>query len=56
MDINTLRSIVTVVSFLAFIGILFWAYSPAKARGFEEAARLPFREDDDDMHSGRKRT
>jgi len=55
MDINTLRSIVTVVSFLAFIGILFWVYSPAKARGFEEAAALPFREDDD-MHSGGRRT
>jgi cytochrome c oxidase cbb3-type subunit 4 len=57
MDINTLRSIMTVVSFLTFIAILFWAFSPAKAHAFEEAAALPFREDDgEDSHSGRTRT
>jgi cytochrome c oxidase cbb3-type subunit 4 len=45
MDLNTLRSIVTVVSFIAFLAIVFWAYSPRKTRAFEEAAALPFREE-----------
>jgi cytochrome c oxidase cbb3-type subunit IV len=46
MDIQTLRSIVTVVAFLTFLGIVFWAYSGAQKSGFEAAARLPFEEDD----------
>ncbi len=47
MDINDLRSLVTVLSFLCFIGICVWAYSRAAKPGFEEASRLPFLEDDD---------
>ena len=46
MDINTLRSIVTVLSFSAFVGIVLWAYSGGARRKFEEAARLPFAEDE----------
>ena len=49
MDINDLRSLVTVLSFLCFIGICVWAYSRAAKPAFEEAARLPFLEDDDPM-------
>ena len=45
MDINDLRSLVTVIAFAAFLGIVWWAYSGASRRGFEEAARLPFDED-----------
>lgn len=45
MDINTLRSIVTVISFIAFIGIMVWAWSSHNAAGFDEAARLPFEQD-----------
>jgi cytochrome c oxidase cbb3-type subunit 4 len=46
MDINDLRSLVTVISFLTFLGIVFWAYGVKsnKAR-FAEAAQLPFTED-----------
>ena len=52
MDLNTLRSIVTVVSFVSFLAIVFWAYSPRKARAFEEAASLPFQEDrNEEAHS-----
>lgn len=47
MDINDLRSLVTVLSFLCFIGICVWAYSRPAKPAFEEAARLPFLEDDD---------
>mgnify|MGYP006283246093 CR=1 FL=1 len=46
MDINSIRIAVTVVSFLAFLGILAWAYGRGAKRQFDEAALLPFTEDD----------
>ena len=42
MDINTLRSAVTAFSFVLFVGILVWAFRPARKTGFDEAAQLPF--------------
>ena len=42
---NTLRAIVTVVAFAAFIGIVVWAWSGARRKRFSEAARIPFEED-----------
>ena len=42
MDINFLRSFVTVLAFVIFVGILVWAYLPSRKAGFEDAARLPF--------------
>lgn len=47
MDINDLRSLMTVVSFVAFVAIVWWAYSRGPQRRFEEAAALPFTEDDE---------
>jgi cytochrome c oxidase cbb3-type subunit IV len=47
VDINTLRSVVTVLAFVSFMGIVIWAYSGRARRGFEEAAQLPFDEDGD---------
>lgn len=44
-DINTGRSIVTVMGLVAFIGLLFWAYSRKNAAFFEEAGRLPLEQD-----------
>jgi cytochrome c oxidase cbb3-type subunit IV len=46
VDINTLRIAVTVVSFCTFVGIVLWAYGGGTRRRFEEAARLPFEEDE----------
>jgi len=46
MDIQILRSIVTVMSFLAFLGIVWWAYSAPRKAAFDEAARLPLDDDD----------
>jgi cytochrome c oxidase cbb3-type subunit 4 len=43
MDINALRSIVTVAAFAAFVGILVWAYRPSNQKKFDEAADLPFK-------------
>ena len=45
MDINLLRSIVTVAAFAVFIGIVVWAWSSRNRTRFEEAAQLPFEED-----------
>ncbi|WP_431276681.1 cbb3-type cytochrome oxidase subunit 3 [Variovorax ureilyticus] len=45
MDITTLRTIATLVSFVTFIGILVWAYSRRRAQAFDAAARLPFEQD-----------
>lgn len=36
------RNVVTVLSFLSFLGIAFWAYSARRKPAFEEAANLPF--------------
>ena len=36
------RNLVTVLSFLSFIGIVWWAYSARRNADFEAAARLPF--------------
>ena len=46
MDINLLRSIVTVVTFAVFIGIVWWAMSRRNQARFDEATRLPFGQDD----------
>ena len=46
MDVNTLRSAVTVATFILFIGILVWTLSKSRAADFEEAAKLPFGQDD----------
>ena len=46
MDINTLRAIVTVVTFVVFIGIVTWAWSRRNQAAFDEAAQLPFRQED----------
>ena len=32
----------TVISFVAFIGIVVWAYGRGRKRAFEEAAQAPF--------------
>lgn len=46
MDINDLRSIVTVVSLVTFLGIVWWAYGKKSNPRFDEAANLPFADDE----------
>lgn len=46
MDINDLRTLITVMGFLCFLGICAWAYSGHAKKGFNEAARLPLTDDD----------
>ncbi len=47
MDINDLRSIITVAGLVCFLAIVGWAYGKGSKKGFEEAANLPFAEHDD---------
>jgi len=60
MDIDDLRVVMTVVSFVVFLGIVAWAYSRKRKRDFDEAAQLPFSgndfgEDTPDTKTGKKR-
>lgn len=42
MDINELRSLLTVAGLLCFLAIAAWAYSGKRRQDFAEAANLPF--------------
>jgi cytochrome c oxidase cbb3-type subunit 4 len=42
MDINMLRSGVTVLTLLVFLAIVGWAWSAGRRTRFAEAAELPF--------------
>jgi cytochrome c oxidase cbb3-type subunit IV len=44
---STLASIFTVLSFVVFVGIVFWAYSARRKRSFDAAANEPFALPDD---------
>jgi cytochrome c oxidase cbb3-type subunit 4 len=46
MDINDLRGISTAFLLFSFIGLIFWAYSRKRKKSFDEAANLPFADED----------
>lgn len=46
MDVNLMRSIITTVLFVVFIGIVLWAWGKGRRADFDAAARLPL---DDDL-------
>jgi cytochrome c oxidase cbb3-type subunit 4 len=51
---STLASIFTVLSFVVFVGIVFWAYSARRKRSFDAAANEPFAlPDEAEPRSGR---
>ena len=45
MDVNTLRIVATVASFVTFLGIWFWAWARGNRAALEEAGRIPFQQD-----------
>ena len=45
MDINDLRSLFTVLAFIAFIGIVWWAYSDRRKDAYDQAARSVLEDD-----------
>ena len=46
MDINDLRGLSTVLAMIAFIAVCWWAYSGKRKQGFDEAANLPFADEE----------
>jgi len=46
MDAGLLRGLYTVIMFVAFIGVVWWAWSARRKDDFEEAANLPLEKDD----------
>lgn len=46
MDINDLRGLSTAFLLFAFIGLCFWAYSKKRKKSFDEAANLPFADEE----------
>ncbi len=50
MDLNTLRGLSTIFVMIAFLGVCWWAFSPKRKQGFNDAANLPFA-DDVDIHA-----
>ena len=45
MELNDLRSAVTVVSLIVFVCIVAWAYSRRRHEAFDVAANLPLADD-----------
>ncbi|MDX1736372.1 MAG: cbb3-type cytochrome c oxidase subunit 3 [Halioglobus sp.] len=46
MDINDLRGLSTAFLLVAFIGLCFWAYSKKRRKSFDQAAQIPFADDE----------
>jgi len=46
MDINDLRGISTGLLLVSFLGLIVWAYSHKRKQSFDEAANLPFADED----------
>ncbi|MCP5206614.1 MAG: cbb3-type cytochrome c oxidase subunit 3 [Hahellaceae bacterium] len=54
MDINTVRGISTFFVMAAFLGICWWAYSSHRKSRFEEAANIPFDDDEIDERTSKE--
>lgn len=46
MDIGTLRGLGTLLVLIATLGVIVWAYSGKRKSAFDEAANLPFADED----------
>ncbi|MCG8686147.1 MAG: cbb3-type cytochrome c oxidase subunit 3 [Desulfobacterales bacterium] len=46
MDLNDIRAWHTAILMFSFIGIVIWAYSKRRKSSFDEAANLPFADQD----------
>jgi len=44
MEVNTLRAIVTLISFIVFVGIMVWVWRRRHTADYDEAASLPLNE------------
>jgi cytochrome c oxidase cbb3-type subunit 4 len=55
MDLNDIRSLVTLLSLVLFIGLMVWTWYPARREAHEEAARLLFEGEANDTDNGAPR-
>ena len=46
MDNSMIQSVWTVVVLVLFVGIVIWAWSGKRKQDFDEAANIPFNEDE----------
>jgi len=46
MDINDLRGLSTAMLMITFLGMCFWVYSSKRKKSFDEAANLPFADEE----------
>jgi cytochrome c oxidase cbb3-type subunit 4 len=46
VDFTLIQSIWTIVVMVAFIGIVIWAWSGKRKQRFDDAANIPFNEDE----------
>ncbi len=51
MDINTLRGLITLLLLIAFIGLIIRVYSKRQKPRFDEAAQLPFADEEAHRHT-----
>jgi cytochrome c oxidase cbb3-type subunit IV len=47
MDLDLIRSLVSVAAFAAFLGIVWWAYGSARRSRFDADALLPFSDEEE---------
>lgn len=47
MNFGFIHGVLTLILMIMFIGIVAWAYSGKRKKRFDEAANLPFADDDD---------
>jgi len=50
--LNDLRTVITVVAFVTFIGIFLWAWSGRRKTAFAQASRIPLDDDDSPSETG----
>ncbi|MFT6052866.1 MAG: cytochrome c oxidase cbb3-type subunit 4 [Halioglobus sp.] len=46
MDINDLRGLSTLFLMISFVGLCIWAYSKKRKSDFDEAANIPFADEE----------
>ena len=51
MDVNDLRVLVMVAGLALFLGIWVWSWSAKRREAFDEAARLPFADDESGLQA-----
>jgi cytochrome c oxidase cbb3-type subunit 4 len=54
MDIGTVRGLITLALFIAFLALVLWAYSKRRKADFDELARMPLEDDSPAKDQGSK--